>query len=152
MDQQMSMFSQEDSLARITQSQDTAKDWLATVARSGGNSIGSLLASAPPGLSERMYLASSPAEVDLITSPSSIPWWNSGMAWRGGFLTLNTSEWRNDAAVCSLSDILEDNPDPRFSLSGRACRGILRRADNRNRVLPPFLRTALETVAQSQGH
>jgi hypothetical protein len=63
-------------------------------------------------------------------------------------LTLSTSEWPKDAAVCSLSDILEtgDLP-PRFFLSAKACSGILRRAEKRGRQLPPLLQMALERGA-----
>src|SRR6478752_10242382 len=39
-------------------------------------------------------------------------------------LTLNISEWPKDAAVCSLSDILETGAlPPRFFLSAKACAG-----------------------------
>jgi hypothetical protein len=70
----------------------------------------------------------------------------------GGFSTLNTSDWPNDAAVCSLSQILEPGPIPqRFYLSPRACAGILRRAEKRGKELPAMLRQALESVAHSGG-
>jgi hypothetical protein len=51
--------------------------------------------------------------------------------------------------VCSLSDILEESPDPKFSLSAKACQGILRRAEKRGRELPHSLRVALEAVART---
>jgi hypothetical protein len=64
-------------------------------------------------------------------------------------LTLNTSEWPSDAAVCSLSDTLEIGDVPqRFFLSATACQGILRRAAKRGRGLPLSLQTALERAAQ----
>jgi hypothetical protein len=64
--------------------------------------------------------------------------------------TLNGSEWPSAAAVCSLSDILETGVVPqRFCLSGKACAGILRRAEKRGKELPPALRRALEAVAAS---
>jgi hypothetical protein len=68
-----------------------------------------------------------------------------------GFLTLNTSEFPSDAAVCSLSDILETGDVPqRFFLSATACRGILRRAEKRGKKLPPQLAHALKAVADSE--
>ena len=75
-----------------------------------------------------------------------------------GFLTLNMSEHaadptqcRSDAAVCSLSDILETGDQLlRYSLSPKACVGILRRAGNRGKDLPPLLQHALEAVAGSE--
>ena len=64
------------------------------------------------------------------------------------FLTLNTSEWPSDAAVCSLLDTLETGDVPqRFFLSAKACQGILRRAEKRGKELPPLLRQALESQA-----
>ena len=48
------------------------------------------------------------------------------------------------AAVESrLSQILEDTPHPKYSLSARACAGILRRAERRGKKLPPELEAAL---------
>jgi DNA (cytosine-5)-methyltransferase 1 len=66
-------------------------------------------------------------------------WGNSGMGSPTGFLTLSTSEWPKDAAVCSLSDTLETGDVPaRFYLSPKACAGILRRAEKRGKDLPGF--------------
>jgi len=63
--------------------------------------------------------------------------------------TLNTGAFPSDAAVCSLSAILEETGDHLlpYCLSGRACAGILRRAEKRRRELPTQLRLALEQVA-----
>ena len=61
---------------------------------------------------------------------------------------LNTSEYPNDGAASSLSDILEGGEvQQRFYLSSRACRGILRRAEKRGKTLPPALARALTAVA-----
>lgn len=66
----------------------------------------------------------------------------------GGPWTPNISEWPNDAAVCSLSQVLEkDSIPPRFFLNGTACAGILRRAEKRGKQLPPSLHAALAAVA-----
>lgn len=46
-----------------------------------------------------------------------------------------------------LSDILEENPDPKYNLSPKACLGILRRAEKRGKELPEILRGALERQA-----
>ena len=73
-----------------------------------------------------------------------------GEVQRGEFLTLNTSDWPNDANVWSLSDILETgNLPPRFYLSATACKGILRRAEKRGKTLPPALQEALVAVAHA---
>lgn len=49
-----------------------------------------------------------------------------------------------------LSSILQDNAPDRYSLSPKACRGILRRAAKRGKELPQVLREALERQA-AQG-
>ncbi|KVX33428.1 hypothetical protein WT32_02470 [Burkholderia anthina] len=64
------------------------------------------------------------------------------------FLTLSSSEWPSDAAVCSLSDILETGDVPQqYFLSAKACSGILRRAAKRGKELPAPLHRALTLVA-----
>lgn len=69
----------------------------------------------------------------------------------GGPWTPNTSDWPNDAAVCSLSQVLETGSiPPRFFLSGTACAGILRRADKRGKTLPEPLQVALTAVASQE--
>ena len=84
---------------------------------------------------------------DGISLPCSGRWKNSGMGGPTVSLTLNTSEWPKDAAVCSLSDILETGDLPqRYFLSAKACAGILRRAEKRGKTLPTALLDAL-TVA-----
>lgn len=61
----------------------------------------------------------------------------------------NISEWPNDAAVCSLSQVLEQGSIPsRFFLSSTACAGILRRAEKRGKDLPAALHSALRCVAE----
>ena len=75
------------------------------------------------------------------------------------FLTLSSSEWtatlvpsRNDASVCSLSDILQATSDVprRYYLSPKACAGILRRAEKRGKALPEQLVAALTAVASRE--
>lgn len=63
---------------------------------------------------------------------------------RGACLTLDTSESPNDGAACSLSRVLETGPHlRRYSLSPKACAGILRRANRRGRALPRALHEPL---------
>src|SRR5690606_40260640 len=71
---------------------------------SGGKCIGSLLNAAPPGLLERMSLGSSLVEAAQTLRRSSGRLPNSGMAWPGRFLTLNTSEWRNEIGRASCRE------------------------------------------------
>ena len=70
---------------------------------------------------------------------------------RGASWMPNTSAWPNDAAVCSLSQVLETGSiPPRFFLSSKACAGILRRAEKRGKELPEALRQALGAVAKEE--
>ena len=62
-------------------------------------------------------------------------------------LTLNCSEKPRVPNPTKLSDILEQNPNPRYQLSERACNGILNRAAKRGKALPPELKEALERQA-----
>ena len=72
---------------------------------------------------------------------------------RGESLTPNISEWPNAAAVCSLSQVLEQTLIPqRFFLSSTACAGILRRAEKRGKALPEQLKQALVAVAGQVHH
>jgi hypothetical protein len=73
-------------------------------------------------------------------------------AWRslGASLTLNISDSPNDAAACSLSDILEAEVPQKYFLSTRACAGILRRSEKRGVRLPERLRQALLVGSQTK--
>lgn len=55
-----------------------------------------------------------------------------------------------DGTVCGLSDILVDEAGEKYTLSWRACYGILRRAETRGKELPELLREALiDTLCQN---
>ena len=121
----------------------------------------SLVACVPSGLSGKTSPVSCPADKEGILVPSLGRWGNSGTGGPTGSLTLNTAEWTDDgpkpsrsagdgcsSLVATLSEILEvGNVPPRFSLSERACAGILRRAERRGKCLPPMLKAALEQAA-----
>ena len=134
------------------------RDWQIRVATSCLAILPLLIDTGPDGWYGRTCPASCQVTADGILESSSGGWGNSGMGSLTGFLTLNTSEWNHIPApfpsgdgVCSLSDILETGAVPqRYYLSGRACRGILRRAAKRGKQLPPFLHAALEAVALGQ--
>lgn len=66
---------------------------------------------------------------------------------RGESSMLNTSDSPNDASACSLWQVLEKEASPKYFLSAKACKGILNRAEKRNKVLPATLREALERIA-----
>lgn len=59
-------------------------------------------------------------------------------------LLLNTGEYPMEEMPTYLSDILEEECDPKYNLSSRACQGILTRANRRGKKLPEILQKALE--------
>ena len=69
----------------------------------------------------------------------------------GVFSTLRRAgESHKDGGVYLLSSILTDSVPDRFSLSPKACQGILRRAAKRGKELPEVLRLALERQANEE--
>ena len=138
-------------LARILASPETGAAWVMRVAVSCSSGYELLLSLDLLGPSLKTSLAYCRKTEDGRLAPCSGRWMNSGMGGPTEFLTLNTSEWPSDAEECSLSDTLEANGDmpQRYFLSSRACEGILRRAQNTGKTLPPEVQTALEVQAQS---
>ena len=66
---------------------------------------------------------------------------------RGGCWTLNTGASPREEGVSTLSQILQADVPRRYYLSRKACRGILRRAKERGKPLPPQLEQALRIQA-----
>ena len=62
----------------------------------------------------------------------------------GDFTMRSFGEFPNEENVSHLSQILEEQPLPKYSLSARACRGILNRSEKRGKPLPEILKEALE--------
>lgn len=145
-----------------------AKDWLETEADSGSSSIAFLESLARDGLSSRTSpafcppmrgetlqhcLADLPMEYrEFLTMDGARLGLSeeAGTAPRGECWTLNISASPSDAVRCSLSQVLEMDVAPRYFLSPRAARGILRRAKERGRNLPPLLKRALTELASKQ--
>ena len=151
MTQQLSMFSSEELPANPLASPDLEKDWRILVETSCLPILPLLTSIAPSGWFGRTCPACYPVTEETILPPFFEGWGNSGMGSPTEFLTLSTLEWPSDAAVCSLSDVLETGVVPqRFFLSATACQGILRRADKRGKELPPALQAALQQVAGPQ--
>ena len=108
------------------------------------------------GLSGKMSPVCCQSQADGILVPSLARWGNWGMGGPTGCWTLNGAEHtgipvpsRSAGDVCSLSDVLETQMlPPRFSLSAKACAGILRRAERRGKALPPMLKAALLAASQ----
>jgi len=134
------------SRAKTYQLPESARAWLESEADFGSSSIAFLQSLGHDGLLSRTSPACYPHQ-EGQTLPSSFEGWsNSGMACAGGYLTLSMPEYHSDAAVCSLSDILETDVPRKYYLSARAARGILRRAEKRGRELPELLTESLQAV------
>lgn len=155
--EQLTLFAPEHP-AKLSQSQDSAKDWMTRVATSRSPILPFLSSIGPAGWSGRTSPASCRLMEDGRLEPSLEGWGNSGMGSPTAFLTLSLCEWnhtltpsRSGDVVCSLSDILETGDVPRrYFLSAKACAGILRRAERRGKELPAILEAALNQVAGSQ--
>ena len=64
--------------------------------------------------------------------------------------TPNTGESPSVVRESTLSQILEDNAPEKYSLSAKACLGILKRAEKRGKKIPALLWEALiETIEYS---
>ena len=66
----------------------------------------------------------------------------------GEYTMPSFGESPSEENVSHLSQILEDYPLPKYSLSARACVGILTRAKRRGKKLPEELETALKMQAR----
>ena len=64
------------------------------------------------------------------------------------YLTLNIGEKPREPNPTKLSQILEENADPKYRLSSKACQGILNRAERRGKELPTELKAALGEQAK----
>ena len=115
-------------------------------ATKGGTSTKLLSRSAPSLTTELMCL-------DLRTGAGNLlgAYWETTSVLHRESSMLNTSESPNVAVVCSLSEILQVDAPPKYSLSAKACNGILRRAESRGKVLPDMLKDALTEVVGSAG-
>ena len=71
------------------------------------------------------------------------PCWEYDPVWPGSFGTLNTSECPSDVVVSFLWQILQAIVPSRYCLSNKACRGILRRSEERGKPLPEDLERVL---------
>ena len=85
------------------------------------------------------HLDLSPDHVDLF----GFHYWEMRSPWSEGGQHLNTGVAPRVPIRASLSEILEANPDPKYYLTKTACKGILRRAEERGKELPEQLKLAL---------
>ncbi len=110
-----------------------------------------------PPLKAKTFMPSSKRPAELSTTPylyldlrqgyGSLlgPLWERNSPLLGEYWTLNTGASPKDARESTLSQILTETPHPKYYLSLRACKGILRRVKERGQVLPPPLENAIKT-------
>ena len=73
--------------------------------------------------------------------------WEMGGVLLGEYTMHSFGESPREENVSHLSQILQDTAPEKYSLSEKACRGILTRASRRGKELPEVLKTALEKQA-----
>ena len=143
-----STFLSEEHPASHSASPDSEAEWMTSVVTWPSSSLGWLNESGHSGWSGKTSPEYCHLMEDGTLAPSSGRWRTSGMGSRTGFLTLSSSEWPSDGDVCFLSDILETGDHlQQFSLSPKACQGILRRAGKRGKKLPEVLEAALRSTS-----
>ena len=77
--------------------------------------------------------------------------WTDDGAWLGASSIVNGGESPNAVVESRLSQILEERPHTKYSLTPKACMGILRRAEKRGKDLPQTLKAALLAQSASGG-
>ena len=87
--------------------------------------------------------------LDLRSGQNPEKSWQTDFRLHGGRLTHNTGESPREENASILSQILTENVPEKYSLSPKACQGILRRASERGKVLPEILRSALEQQSRT---
>ena len=90
-----------------------------------------------------LYLDLSSDHVDLFGNH----YWERRSPHREGKSPLNTGPAPREPIRSSLAEILEETPEKKYYLSKTACMGILRRAEERGKELPPQLQSALMAQA-----
>jgi site-specific DNA-cytosine methylase len=138
--------------ARMSRSRAKEQDLPAHVQDSFTSLRESLSRFDPLGFCSRMFPDFSVlTREETLQKSSAFSWSSAGMGFRGASLTASFSESPRDAAVSTLSDVLESHAPQRFFLSPKAAQGILRRAKKRGRTLPRRLQEALESLATRQA-
>ena len=131
-----------------------ARDSVSWKTSSGRSAAGEILQRVKNGLGQTFKKSSKRSSklknhtfmlLDLRQDAGTIlgPCWEYDPVWLGSLGTLNTSECPKDVVESSLWQILLDTVPSRYWLSRKACRGMLRRADCRGKLLPELLEIAL---------
>ena len=105
------------------------------------------------GVSSKKQLGSSkrmPIYLDLRRGGGHTPdaLWAMGGALLGAYTMHSFGEYPKEENASLLSQILVEEAHPKYSLSAKACQGILNRANRRGKKLPEILQKALESQAE----
>ena len=96
------------------------------------------------GSSKRMPLFLDVRRADGHTPDAS---WVMGGVLLGEYTMHSFGEFPKEENASLLSQILVEEAHPKYSLSAKACQGILNRANRRGKKLPEILQKALESQA-----
>ena len=99
------------------------------------------------GSPKKMPLFLDLRKADGLTQEAS---WEMGGPLLGEYTMHSFGEFPREENASLLSQILEEEAHQKYSLSAKACQGILRRAEKRGKQLPEILQKALE--AQARGN
>ena len=135
--EQVSLFDQDFSFGKMSQALSAQESQRGKI--SGSSSKRSAAFSAIPYQS----LDLAPESGNLLGES----FWEILSPSRGGCWTLNTGASPREEEGSTLSQILQADVPRRYYLSRKACRGILRRAKERGKPLPPQLEQALKIQA-----
>ena len=136
----------EDSLVRLFQSQVSELDslWMTPEGHSLLKCLDSLTKNQYHISSLRMSKDSSTMTEEEPSKSSSKSWMAWGMTVNGNCLTAKISESRNTEKGFSLSDILEESPDQKYSLSEKQVEAMMKRTRKNEKegrgFSPTFLR------------
>ena len=99
---------------------------------------------------------------ELRSDSYSRNWMPSGTVWHGAYSMRSLCEYptgkmvdssgrlRSAAGASFLSEVLEVQVPQKYSLSAKACAGIIRRTQDKGRELPPTLLKALKRVVETE--
>ena len=136
----------EDSLVRLFQLQESEQGspWMTPEGHSLLKCLDSLATKGYRTYSLRMSKDSSITTEEEPSKSSLKSWMAWGMTVNGNCLTAKISESRNTEKGFSLSDILEENPDPKYSLSAEQVEAMMKRTRKNEQegrgFSPTFLR------------
>ena len=142
----MPTFSLEDSLAQLFQLQESELDspWMTPAGHSLLKCLDSLATKAYRIYSLRMSKDSLTTTEEELSKSSSKSWMAWGMTVNGSCLTAKISASRNTEKGYSLSDILEETPDQKYSLSAEQVEAMMKRTRKNEKegrgFSPTFLR------------